>query len=648
MAKEIDIKLKTTADPSGVVAISGSLKGLKATAAETSSGVVLSARQINERWREYWNSTKANATGNLDQIEKASQKTAEKTRKSLLSIGAELSKGALWWAGGKITDGLLGGISGAVRKSIGGIRAAIQEAFRFETAIASFKTLTGSIEEARRHVDDLRRFAASNPLTFGDVSQASKTLLSFGVSVNEVMPTIKTLGDISLGNAEKFRMLALAFGQCRSTGRLMGQDLLQMINQGFNPLTVIAQETGRSMAELKDVMGQGGISFEMVAAAFRKATEEGGLFHGALKNAAETGEGMVAKMKDEWDAAVRNVGAAFSDTAKTGIGEMTEALRELNEDGSLENWASRAAESIGTVAKATAGIGSLLAKAWRGVKGTVGTAWAFAAGADQAFGEGASFSEQLARGRETAFEYWNREMNGEADAEANQERSERRKKAKEEAAGTAKAEQEEKKSIREMFEESERARAEEAAKVQAEKDARVRAAAEARAAQDAARERDRLDRELHRRRMDDLRAEISAANGRGAGLQSVASAAQGAFDRAFAMYRDPSRAAAEIGEEKAYARDLDRLHADARRYGGSWRIAELSRLMASGDTEGQAAALAEWRKSRGFTPQVEAMVRASAAERAKTTAEDELRKIEANTAGLAEKLDNLLAMKEGA
>lgn len=193
--------------------------------------------------------------------------------------------------------------------------------------------------------------------------------------------------------------------------------------------------------------------------------------------------------------------------------------------------------------------------------------------------------------------------------------------------------------------------AEKAAKERADAEARAAEtarAAEVRAAQDAARERERLDRELHRKRMDDLRAEISAANGRGAGLQSVASAAQGAFDRAFAMYRDPSRAAAEIGEEKAFARDLDRLHADARRYGGSWRIAELSRLMASGDTEGQAAALAEWRKSRGFTPQVEAMVRASAAERAKTTAEDELRKIEANTAGLAEKLDNLLAMKEGA
>lgn len=197
----------------------------------------------------------------------------------------------------------------------------------------------------------------------------------------------------------------------------------------------------------------------------------------------------------------------------------------------------------------------------------------------------------------------------------------------------------------------ERDAAEKAAKERADAEARAyetARAAEVRAAQDAARERERLDRELHRKRMDDLRTEIAEQSKAAAPLRAAASAAQGAFDRAFAMYRDPSRAAAEIGEEKAYARDLDRLHEDARRYGGSWRIAELSRLMASGDTEGQTAALAEWRKSSRFTPEVEAMVRASAAERAKTTAEDELRKIEANTAGLAEKLESLLAMKEGA
>lgn len=192
------------------------------------------------------------------------------------------------------------------------------------------------------------------------------------------------------------------------------------------------------------------------------------------------------------------------------------------------------------------------------------------------------------------------------------------------------------------------AEAEEEARRREEADARAaeaRRAADVKAAQEAAKERERLDRELHQRRMADLREEIAEQQKAAAPLRAAAAAAQGEFERAFGMYRDPSRAAAEIAEEKSRAEDLDRLHADARRYGGSWRIDELSRLMAAGDAQGQADALASWRKSSRFTPEVEAMVRASAAERTKTTAEDELRKIEANTAGLAAKLDELLQVK---
>lgn len=162
---------------------------------------------------------------------------------------------------------------------------------------------------------------------------------------------------------------------------------------------------------------------------------------------------------------------------------------------------------------------------------------------------------------------------------------------------------------------------------------------------EAAKERERLDREAHQKRMEDLRKEIAAQKSAASVLSGRAASATSEFDKAFAMYRDPSRAAAEIGEEKDYQSDLDRLHLDARRYGGKWRIDELSRLMAAGDTQGVTDTLKDWRKVKGFTPEVEAMVRASAAENAKTTVEDELRKIETNTAGLAKKLEELISMK---
>ena len=171
--------------------------------------------------------------------------------------------------------------------------------------------------------------------------------------------------------------------------------------------------------------------------------------------------------------------------------------------------------------------------------------------------------------------------------------------------------------------------------------------AEIRAAQEAAKERDRLERELHQKRMADLRAEIAAQKEAAAPLQATVARAQSEFDRAFAMYRDPQRAAAEIQEERDYAADLKQLHQDARRYGGKWRIDELSQLMAAGDTQGVQSRLEDWRRSKSFTPEVESMVRASAAEQTKTTAEDELRKLNDKTAELQNKITELAQTRDG-
>ena len=159
------------------------------------------------------------------------------------------------------------------------------------------------------------------------------------------------------------------------------------------------------------------------------------------------------------------------------------------------------------------------------------------------------------------------------------------------------------------------------------------------------RERIKAEQELHKLKVDNLKDEIDKQKSAADSQKSVASAAQTEFDRAFAMYRDPEHAAAQIAEERDYAADYKQLQKDASRYGGKWRIDELSRLMATGDTQGQAAKLEEWRKSSRFTPEVEAMVRAAAADKTRTTSEDELRQINANTKGLSQKLDELLKMK---
>lgn len=171
----------------------------------------------------------------------------------------------------------------------------------------SFEVLLGG-----RGVDgfmkELNQFAIDSPLSLTGVANAAQTLLGFNVAAKDVIPTIKALGDISMGNEQRFSSLALAFAQMSSLGKLMGQDLNQMINAGFNPLQEISAQTGKSIAELRKEMESGAITSEMVADAFRSATEEGGKFHGMTQKQAEGIKGLQAQLEGAWQENFNNLG----------------------------------------------------------------------------------------------------------------------------------------------------------------------------------------------------------------------------------------------------------------------------------------------------------------------------------------------------
>ena len=131
--------------------------------------------------------------------------------------------------------------------------------------------------------------------------EAQKTMMSFGISGEQAFATLRQIGDIAMGDGQKMQSLALAFSQATSTGKLMGQDLLQMINAGFNPLAVISEHTGESMASLKEKMSQGAISAEMLAQAFQWATEEGSLFYKGAESAGSTTEGKINQLNDTFN-----------------------------------------------------------------------------------------------------------------------------------------------------------------------------------------------------------------------------------------------------------------------------------------------------------------------------------------------------------
>lgn len=168
-----------------------------------------------------------------------------------------------------------------------------------ELQLMNLKTLFGgNAEAAEAMYERISEYGKVTPYDKAGLIEAQRTMMSFGIEGEKAFETLKQIGDIAMGDSGKMQSLALAFAQMSSTGKLTGQDLMQMVNAGFNPLQEISKQTGKSVADLKKDMEKGGISVGMVESAFQSATSEGGLFHNAIAEASETTAGKMASIQD--------------------------------------------------------------------------------------------------------------------------------------------------------------------------------------------------------------------------------------------------------------------------------------------------------------------------------------------------------------
>ncbi len=195
----------------------------------------------------------------------------------------------------------------------------------FQAADTAIQTLLGSKEKADALMSQVREFAKVSPLEFSDVTAATQMMLGFNIEAEKVPRYLQAIGDVSMGNTQKFNSMTLAFSQMSAAGKLMGQDLNQMINAGFNPLQIMSEKTGKSIATLKDEMSKGAISAEMVQQAFIDATSAGGRFYQMSENASKEINGQLSMMQDAMDAVFNELGTKSESVIMDGI-QMTTSL----------------------------------------------------------------------------------------------------------------------------------------------------------------------------------------------------------------------------------------------------------------------------------------------------------------------------------
>ena len=180
----------------------------------------------------------------------------------------------------------------------------------FESMETSLKVLLGGSEEKLNNImGQIKEYALASPLNTKDMVGAVQMMTSFGIEAEKSIDYLKAIGDVSMGDAGKFNSLALAFSQMSSAGKLMGQDLMQMVNAGFNPLEEISRKTGKSIGELKNEMSSGAISSKMVQDAFISATSAGGKFFGMADEGSKTLNGQISMLQESFDNMFNEIGS---------------------------------------------------------------------------------------------------------------------------------------------------------------------------------------------------------------------------------------------------------------------------------------------------------------------------------------------------
>lgn len=206
-----------------------------------------------------------------------------------------------------------------------------------ESYLANLTTLLGgNQQEAQKLLDTLKEMANTTPYEATDLVKATQKMMAFGISADDSLKYLQMLGDIAMGDANKMDSLTLAFSQISASGRASMEDINQMIDQGFNPLTIIAEKTGESMGDLRDRVSAGGVSFEEIAGAFQTATSEGGTFYQSMDKASQTTNGKISSLKDAFNSALGSMTESllpFVTEAVNGFTKLANWFANLDENG---------------------------------------------------------------------------------------------------------------------------------------------------------------------------------------------------------------------------------------------------------------------------------------------------------------------------
>lgn len=216
---------------------------------------------------------------------------------------------------------------------------AVKSAANFETLQMQMEVLTGSAEKGKEVFDKLVKLGAETPFELKDLAKANNTLMGYGQTAEQAFHQVQLIGDISAISGGDLQGITVAFGQAAASGRLMGQDLLQLVNNGVPVIDLLSKTMKVPKERIKEMVSQGAVTFPVLLKAFEEATGKGGKFENGMLKLSGTLGGLYSTLRDNLNIALAQFGQeivkvldlknsmkAFNET----IARMTQSFKELS------------------------------------------------------------------------------------------------------------------------------------------------------------------------------------------------------------------------------------------------------------------------------------------------------------------------------
>jgi hypothetical protein len=271
-------------------------------------------------------------------------------------------------AGSLPVAGLAFGVgAGAAVLGIEGLSTAFEElkssvnlAAELESTTLAFEVMLKSADAAKSMLTDIRKFAAQTPFNNAELTDSSRKLIAYGIAADQVIPTLRMLGDIASATQTPIGDLSYLYGTLAAQQRAYTRDLYQFANRGIPIWDEVAKVMGKTVSETMTLVEEGRVGFPQVARALESMTKAGGLYAGLTGRQADTFAGVREQLTDALQMGKIKLGKVLIDNL--GLKDAAKDLQKFVESIDSGRIAP-AVQFIGDLARGVAQVSSEFAKA---------------------------------------------------------------------------------------------------------------------------------------------------------------------------------------------------------------------------------------------------------------------------------------------